>query len=118
MSSEEREWKSAPGCPEPTPELVAVAKRVATREWTVAPDDPVYPIADPNLALLVGEGLATLHYPPTRERLDHWTLTCAGRAWLKLAHGWLSGRSQDEVEAEILREQRELLRRSRRRSRS
>jgi hypothetical protein len=67
---------------EPTPELLAVAQRVATREWTVAPDEDAFTGMDPNLRTLVDVGYVELHLPPTRLRDDYWTLTEAGRAWL------------------------------------
>lgn len=65
----------------PTPELLAAARRVATREWTVAENEPGYP-TDPHLAQLLDAGLVLLYYPPTRLRDDYWTLTDAGRVWL------------------------------------
>ncbi|MER7280532.1 hypothetical protein ABT369_39445 [Dactylosporangium sp. NPDC000244] len=66
---------------EPTPELLACARRVATREWTLGPDDSAYP-DDPALRKLVDASYATVYYPPTRLRDDYWTLTTSGRAWL------------------------------------
>lgn len=65
----------------PTPELIATARRVATREWTVAENEPGYP-TDPNLAQLVDAGLVVLWYPPTRHREDYWTLNSRGEQWL------------------------------------
>jgi hypothetical protein len=66
---------------EPTPALLATARRVATRKWTVAEYEPGYP-TDWHLAQLFDAGLVILHYPPTRLRDDHWALTPAGRDWL------------------------------------
>lgn len=67
----------------PTPELVAVARRVATRTWTVAHDaDAFGPDMDPCLRLLVSARLALLHLTPTRLRDDYWTLTDRGEQWL------------------------------------
>lgn len=68
----------------PTPELIAAAERVATREWTVAENEPGYP-TDPHLARLFDAGFVILHYPPTRLRPDYWTLTTNGRKWLEQA---------------------------------
>lgn len=66
---------------EPTPELLAAAGRVATREWTLTEDEPGY-TTDPHLAQLVDAGYVVLYFPPTRLRDDYWTLTATGRAWL------------------------------------
>jgi hypothetical protein len=66
---------------EPTRELLAAARRVATREWTVAENEPGYP-TDWHLARLFDAGLVILHYPPTRLRDDYWTLTPRGVQWL------------------------------------
>lgn len=66
---------------EPTPELLACTRRVATREWTLGPDDSAYP-DDPALRQLIDAGYATVYYPPTRLRDDYWTLTTRGREWL------------------------------------
>lgn len=66
---------------EPTPELIAAARRVATRTWTVAENESGYP-TDPHLAQLVDVGYAVLYYPATRHRPDYWTLTTTGRQWL------------------------------------
>jgi hypothetical protein len=65
----------------PTPELLAAARRVATREWTLSVHDSAYP-DDPALRKLVDAGYATVYYPPTRLREDYWTLTTRGREWL------------------------------------
>lgn len=65
----------------PTPELIAAARRVATREWTLSPNDSAYP-SDPALQQLVDAGYATVYFPPTRLRDDYWTLTTRGREWL------------------------------------
>lgn len=67
---------------EPTPDLLAVAQRVASREWTVAHDEDAFTSMDPNLRLLVDAGYAVLYLPPTRLRDDYWTLTDTGREWL------------------------------------
>ena len=65
----------------PTPELIATIRRVATRTWTVAENEPGYP-TDPHLAQLVDAGMVILYYPPTRLRDDYWTLTTSGEDWL------------------------------------
>lgn len=67
--------------PEPTPELIAAARRVASRTWTVAENEPGYP-TDRHLAALFDAGLVFLHYPPTRLQDDRWALTLAGKVWL------------------------------------
>ena len=69
----------------PTPELIATIRRVATRQWTVAENEPGYP-TDPHLAQLVDAGMVILYYPPTRLRSDYWTLTADGERWLS-EHG-------------------------------
>jgi hypothetical protein len=66
---------------EPTPELLATARRVATREWTLTVGEPGYP-TDAHLAQLVDAGYVVLYFPPTRLRDDYWTLTATGCAWL------------------------------------
>lgn len=67
----------------PIPELLAAARRVATGDWTVEHNEDAFgPNMDPNLRTLVDAGLAVLYFPPTRLRLDYWTLTATGRAWL------------------------------------
>jgi hypothetical protein len=68
---------------EPIPDLIAAARRVATREWTVGPEEVAYgPDMDPNLQTLVDASYVVLYFPPTRLRLDYWTLTQRGRDWL------------------------------------
>lgn len=67
---------------DPTPELLAVAWRVATGDWTVGHDEDAFGGMDPDLRLLVDKGYAVLYVPPTRLRLDYWTLTTTGREWL------------------------------------
>jgi hypothetical protein len=67
---------------EPTPELLAAARRVQTGTWTVAENEPGYP-TDPYLAQLFDAGLVLLHYPPTRLRPDYWRLTQDGERWLR-----------------------------------
>lgn len=68
---------------EPTPDLIVAARRVATREWTVAAEEDAFgPDMDPHLRQLVDASLAMLYFPPTRLRDDYWTLTEAGRVWL------------------------------------
>lgn len=67
---------------EPTPELIATARGVASRQWTVANNQSAFEDMDPNLRALVDAGYVVLYLPPTRLRDDYWTLTAAGRAWL------------------------------------
>ena len=68
---------------EPTPELLATARRVATREWTVAAEADAYgPDMDQHLRQLTEAGMVALYFPPTRLRDDYWTLTTTGRKWL------------------------------------
>lgn len=68
---------------EPTPELLATARRVATNGWTVGADEDAYGAdMDPHLRQLVDASLAILYYPPTRLRDDYWALTLDGRVWL------------------------------------
>lgn len=66
----------------PTPGLLAVARRLATGDWTVAHDENPYTDMDPDLRALVDLGYVVLYMPPTRLRLDYWTLTSRGRKWL------------------------------------
>lgn len=65
---------------EPTPELLACARRVATRDWVVAEDEVID--MDAPIGALVTAGYAVIYYPPTRLRPDYWTLTTSGREWL------------------------------------
>lgn len=65
---------------EPTPELIACARRVATREWELAAEDPIP--NDPSLLALMDRGYVGVHCRSTRLRLDYLTLTAAGRGWL------------------------------------
>lgn len=68
---------------DPTPSLLAVARRVATREWTVPESEDAYgPGMDPDLRRLVDANYVVLYFPPTRLRDDYWTLTTTGREWL------------------------------------
>ncbi len=68
---------------DPTPELLAVARRAGTRKWTVGPEGAIEITTNPHLATLVGKGLVRLHYTPAFALADdYWTLTDAGRAWL------------------------------------
>ena len=68
---------------EPTPELIAVARRVATREWTVGAEENAFgPDMDPNLRQLTDASYVMLYFPPTRLRDNYWTLTPAGQEWL------------------------------------
>jgi hypothetical protein len=68
---------------DPTPELLATARRVATREWTVGPEESAFTDMDPSLRQLVDAGYAVLYMPPaSRLRDDYWTLTWLGEQWL------------------------------------
>jgi hypothetical protein len=68
---------------EPTPELIATARRVATRTWTVGPEGAAGMLHDGHLEQLVIAGLAVLHYTPAHQmRDDYWRLTPAGEQWL------------------------------------
>jgi hypothetical protein len=69
----------------PTPERVAIARRIATREWTVGHDEEAFANLDPAHRDLIDAGMAILYMPPTRLRLDYWTLTDRGREWLARA---------------------------------
>lgn len=71
--------------PEPTPELLAAARRVATGEWTVEHDEDAFGGAEPALRVLLTANLVELYLPPTRLRLDYWTLNTRGREWLASA---------------------------------
>lgn len=70
---------------EPTPERIAVAKRVATREWTVGHDEAAFSGIETAHRELIDAGMVVLHLPPTRLRLDYWTLTPRGHEWLARA---------------------------------
>ncbi len=72
---------------QPTPELLAVARRVAARDWVLGPNASYAPSADPHLYRLWEARLVTVHYAlPSRQQdgtdEDRWTLTAAGREWL------------------------------------
>lgn len=72
---------------EPTPELLAAARRIAARQWTLGPDDSYAPSADPHLHRLWEHRHVTVHFAnPSWQQggtdEDRWTLTEAGRAWL------------------------------------
>lgn len=71
---------------EPTPELLAAARRIASREWTLGPNDSYDPGADPQLYLLSLYRLVCLHFPTPADLLaggsDRWALTTKGRDWL------------------------------------
>lgn len=72
---------------EPTPELLAAARRIAAREWTLGPNDSYDPGVEPHLYLLSLHRLVALHFAsPSRQQEgtdeDRWTLTAAGREWL------------------------------------
>jgi len=71
---------------EPTPELLAAARRIAARQWMLGPNDSYDPGADPHLYLLSLHRLVELYFA-TPEALiaggsDRWTLTTKGRKWL------------------------------------
>ncbi|MGK5682422.1 hypothetical protein [Actinoplanes sp. URMC 104] len=70
---------------EPTPERIAAARRAASREWTVEHDENAYATCGPAMTDLINAGLALLYMPPTRLRLDYWTLTPRGFEWLARA---------------------------------
>jgi hypothetical protein len=66
----------------PTPELLAAARRVASRTWTVGHRGPA-DLTDPHLKQLVDARLAYLHYTPAFKRTDdYWRLTVEGEQWL------------------------------------
>jgi hypothetical protein len=70
---------------ETTPERITMAKRAATREWTVEHDESAYATCGPVMTELINAGLVVLYMPPTRLRLDYWTLTPRGVEWLARA---------------------------------
>lgn len=70
---------------EPTPELIAAAKRVATGTWTAGHRGPAE-LTDPALRELVDARLAYLHYTPAFKRADdYWRLSTEGEEWLARA---------------------------------
>ncbi|GGM52560.1 hypothetical protein ACFFX1_55510 [Dactylosporangium sucinum] len=71
---------------EPTPELLAAARRIAAREWKLGPGDSYDAGVDAHLLLLSLHRLACLHFATPEALLaggsDRWTLTTKGREWL------------------------------------
>lgn len=69
--------------PEPTPDLIAVARRVAARTWTVPGGRSAFKDMDPNLRSLVDAGLARLVIGVHQFTDDYWALSIAGEGWLR-----------------------------------
>lgn len=73
--------------PDPTPDLIATARRAAGRDWTVGPEGAIEVQTNPDLAALVTAGLVRLHYTAAHRLADdYWALTDAGRDWLAKAN--------------------------------
>lgn len=67
---------------DPTPELLAAARRVATCTWTVGHRGHA-DLTDPHLKRLVDARLVYLHYTAAFKRADdYWRLTDEGGQWL------------------------------------
>lgn len=71
---------------EPTPDLLAAARRAAGTGWIVGPRGSAEACTDPALALLVQAGYVRIHYVSAADQMrgrdDYWSLTTDGRAWL------------------------------------
>lgn len=68
---------------EPTPDLLATARRANGRDWTVGPEGAIEMETNQALAQLVGVGYVRMHFTAAYKRADdYWTLTEAGRVWL------------------------------------
>lgn len=70
---------------EPTPDLIATARRAATGTWTFDHRGPVEITTDPNLAQLVAAGYVKPHYISAGQQIagrdDYYRLTDEGMAW-------------------------------------
>lgn len=64
-------------------DLVATARRVASRQWTVGCEGAAEMETNAELADLVGRGYARLYFTPAYQRADdYWVLTPEGEQWL------------------------------------
>lgn len=75
-----------PGRLDPTPEHLDIARRAATRTWTVGPEGAIEIDTNPHLAQMVTAGLVQLVFTHAHKQVagyeDYWGLTPDGRAWL------------------------------------
>jgi hypothetical protein len=70
---------------EPTPELIAAARRCVGRRWTFGPEGCIELATNPHLAALHGAGYVRPHFVSAGQQItgrdDYYRLTDEGMAW-------------------------------------